>query len=39
MMYIKNEDHWLPKLGLWFLCLILAAGLFGAIAGMFVEIP
>lgn len=38
-MYIKNEDHWLPKLGIYLLCAILVMGLFGAIAGMFVEIP
>lgn len=37
-MDIKNEDHWLPKLGICFLYLILAAGLFGAIVGMFVEV-
>lgn len=36
---IKNEDHWIPKLGILLIATILAMGLFGVIAGLFVDVP
>lgn len=36
---IKNEDHWIPKIGLFLIGVILVMGLFGAVAGLFVDVP
>lgn len=36
---IKNEDHWIPKIGIFLIATILAMGLFGAFVGLFVDVP